>query len=59
MIDDARLKGYIDTEVSNEQMMKWYGTVQYMMVVRVKTTQAEADFLLKKFIIPSLVNHAK
>ena len=59
VIDDARLKGYIDTEVSNEQMMKWYGTVQYMMVVRVKTTQAEADFLLKKFIIPSLVNHAK
>lgn len=59
LIDDARLKGCIDAEISNEQLMKWYSAVHYMMVVRVKTTQAEADFLLKKFIIPSLVNHAK
>lgn len=54
-LDEARKKGLLKENVTNQQLMKWYSTLQYIMLIRVKTTQAEADFVLKTFIIPSLV----
>jgi len=56
ILDRARAQGVINPVLTNEQIAEWYSTVQYMMVLRVKGGDAEQEFLLKNFLIPSLVH---
>jgi len=55
ILDRAREQGIINSVLTNEQISEWYSTVQYMMVLRVKGGEAEQEFMLKNFLIPSLV----
>jgi len=55
ILDRARGEGIINSALTNQQISEWYSTVQYMMVLRVNGGEAEQEFLLKNFLIPSLV----
>ncbi|MFA5632227.1 MAG: TetR/AcrR family transcriptional regulator [Porticoccaceae bacterium] len=55
ILDRAREQGIINSVLTNAQISEWYSTVQYMMVLRVKGGEAEQEFMLKNFLIPSLV----
>jgi len=55
ILDRARNEGLVNPALSNEQISEWYSSVQYLMVIRVNGDEADQEFLLKNFLIPSLV----
>lgn len=57
LLDQARAEGKINPEVTNEQLLEWHALVQFMMVFRVNGDEREQEFLLKNFLIPSLVSN--
>lgn len=57
LLDQARAEGKINPEVTNEQLLGWHALLQFMMVIRVNADVREQEFLLRNFIIPSLISN--
>jgi AcrR family transcriptional regulator len=54
LLNRGKNQGLVNPDLSNEEIIRWYTNIQYMMIVRVNATMEENRRIMEKFFLPSI-----